>query len=102
MLDAIFVNEYEWIGGRIAPMDAWLITRSLRTLPIRMKAHQANAMTVANYLEKHSAIEGVNYPGLASFEQYELGKQQMTGYTGLLSFRLKTNDLKKVLTFFKS
>ncbi|MEN0046460.1 MAG: aminotransferase class I/II-fold pyridoxal phosphate-dependent enzyme [Bacteroidota bacterium] len=102
LLDAIFVNEYEWIGGRIAPMDAWLITRSLRTLPIRMKAHQANAMTVANYLEKHSAIEGVNYPGLASFEQYELGKQQMTGYTGLLSFRLKTNDLKKVKTFFNS
>lgn len=102
LLDAIFVNEYEWIGGRIAPMDAWLITRSLRTLPIRMKAHQENAMTVATYLENHEAIEYVNYPGLPNSEQYELGQQQMSGYTGLLSFRLKTNDLEQVKSFFNS
>ncbi|MEL6719986.1 MAG: aminotransferase class I/II-fold pyridoxal phosphate-dependent enzyme [Bacteroidota bacterium] len=102
LLEAIFVNEYEWIGGRIAPMDAWLITRSLRTLPMRMKTHQENALAVATYLEHHEAIENVNYPGLASFDQYELGQQQMNGYTGLLSFRLKTNDLEKVKTFFNS
>ena len=100
LLNRIFRNEYEWIGGRIAPMDAWLITRSLRTLPIRMKAHQQNAMAVATYLESHPAIEKVNYPGLPSFDQYELGQQQMSGYTGLLSFRLKTTDLAQVKTFF--
>ncbi|MEL6945521.1 MAG: PLP-dependent aspartate aminotransferase family protein, partial [Bacteroidota bacterium] len=82
LLEAIFVNEYEWIGGRIAPMDAWLITRSLRTLPMRMKTHQENALAVATYLEHHEAIASVNYPGLASFDQYELGQQQMNGYTG--------------------
>jgi len=102
LLNSIFRNEYEWIGGRIAPMDAWLITRSLRTLPIRMKAHQENALAVANYLEKHPAIAKVNYPGLPSFDQYELGQQQMSGYTGLLSFRLKTTDLTQVKTFFNS
>lgn len=102
MLNAVFRNEYEWIGGRIAPMDAWLITRSLRTLPIRMKAHQENALAVATYLENHPAIGKVNYPGLTSFDQYELGQQQMSGYTGLLSFRLKTTDLTKVKTFFNS
>ena len=102
LLDTIFRNEYEWIGGRIAPMDAWLITRSLRTLPIRMKAHQENAMAVATFLENHPAIAKVNYPGLSSFDQYELGQQQMSGYTGLLSFRLQTTDLAQVKTFFNS
>ncbi len=102
IIHSIFRHEYEWIGGRIAPMDAWLITRSLRTLPIRMKAHEQNAMAVASYLEQHPAIEKVNYPGLKSFPQYELGQQQMTGYSGLLSFRLKTTDLEQVKTFFNS
>lgn len=102
IINSIFRHEYEWIGGRIAPMDAWLITRSLRTLPIRMKAHEQNAMAVASYLEQHPAIEKVNYPGLKSFPQYELGQQQMTGYSGLLSFRLKTTDLEQVKTFFNS
>jgi len=102
LVNKIFRKEYEWIGGRIAPMDAWLITRSLRTLPIRMKAHQQNAMAVATFLENHPKIAKVNYPGLKSFEQYELGQEQMTGYTGLLSFRLKTTDLEKVKTFFNA
>lgn len=102
VIQSIFRHEYEWIGGRIAPMDAWLITRSLRTLPIRMKAHQQNALAVATYLEQHPTIAKVNYPGLKSFPQYELGQQQMTGYSGLLSFRLKTTDLEQVKTFFNS
>jgi len=100
LIEKIFRQEYEWIGGRIAPMDAWLITRSLRTLPIRMRAHEANAMAVATFLEKHPKIEKVNYPGLESFEQYALGQQQMNGYTGLLSFRLKTTHLAQVKAFF--
>ena len=83
-------------------MDAWLMIRSLRTLPIRMKAHQQNAMAIATFLENHPKIAKVNYPGLPSFEQYELGQAQMTGYTGLLSFRLKTTDLEKVKTFFNA
>ncbi len=101
-LDSIFRNEYEWLGGRIAPMDAWLITRSLRTLPLRMKAHQKNAIAVASFLQNHPAVAQVNYPGLPSFDQYELGRQQMTGYSGLLSFRLRTTDLEQVKKFFNN
>ena len=100
ILNAIFSNEYELIGGRIAPMDAWLITRSLRTLPLRMKAHQENAMRLAAFLENHPKIAKVNFPGLKSFDQYELGQRQMTGYSGLMSFRLKTTDLQKIKAFF--
>lgn len=100
IIGQIFSKEYEWIGGRIAPMEAWLITRSLRTLPLRMKAHESNAMVIAEFLENHPKVEKVNYPGLRSYEQYELGQQQMSGYTGLLSFRLKTPELEKVKLFF--
>lgn len=100
LLTPIFRNEYEWIGGRISPMEAWLITRSLRTLPLRMKAHQANAISVATYLENHPKVAKVNYPGLKSFKQYTLARKQMRGYTGLLSFRLKTTDLAEVKSFF--
>ena len=101
-LDSIFRHEYEWIGGRIAPMDAWLITRSLRTLPLRMKAHQENAMQVAKFLDGHPQVARVSYPGLPGFDQYALGQKQMTGYSGLLSFRLLTDDLEQVKTFFNA
>ena len=100
IIGQIFSKEYEWIGGRIAPMEAWLITRSLRTLPLRMKAHESNAMVIAEFLEKHPKVDKVNYPGLRSYGQYELGQQQMSGYTGLLSFRLKAPELEKVKLFF--
>lgn len=102
LIGEIFRREYEWIGARIAPMDAWLITRSLRTLPMRLRAHQESAMRVANFLEQHPKVASVIYPGLPSFPQYELGQRQMTGYTGLLAFRLKTTDLQQVKTFFNS
>lgn len=99
-IDAIFHNEYELLGMKTAPMEAWLLLRSLRTLPMRLAHHQASAMKIAQYLEGHSKITKVNYPGLASFEQYELGKQQMSGYTGLFSFQLETSDIEKIKSFF--
>lgn len=99
-IDSIVVNEFELLGGKTAPIDAWLIMRSLRTLPIRMKAHQENAMKVAKYLDNHPKIEVVNYPGLESFPQHELAKKQMSGFSGLMSFKLKTNDLTQIKTFF--
>jgi cystathionine beta-lyase/cystathionine gamma-synthase len=101
-MEALFSREYEWLGGKISPFEAWLLIRSLRTLPIRMQRHQENAMKVATFLEKHPQIALVRYPGLPSFPQYELGKKQMTGYSGLLSFQLKTNDIEKVKMFFNA
>lgn len=101
-IDEISVKEFELLGGKIAPFEAWLIMRSLRTLPIRMKAHQEHAMKVAEYLEHHPKIQHVNYPGLKSFPQYELAKKQMSGYSSLMSFKLNTTDLTKIKAFFNS
>nr|WP_298928512.1 aminotransferase class I/II-fold pyridoxal phosphate-dependent enzyme [uncultured Allomuricauda sp.] len=102
LMNQIFKKEYEWLGARISPAEAALITRSLKTLPLRMKAHEANALEIAEFLENHPKITSVNYPGLKSFKQYDLGKRQMSGNSGLLSFRLATNDLEKAKTFFNN
>lgn len=75
-------------GSFLPPFESWLLARSLRTLGVRMKAHQENAMMVAAYLEKHPKVIKVNYPGLPSFPQYDLGKSQMSGYSGLFSFEI--------------
>jgi len=101
-MEALFSREYEWLGGKISPLEAWLLIRSLRTLPIRMQRHQENAMKVAQFLEKHPQIVIVRYPGLPSSPQYELGKKQMSGYSGLFSFQLKTNDIEKIKTFYNA
>jgi cystathionine beta-lyase/cystathionine gamma-synthase len=101
-MEALFAREYEWLGGKISPFEAWLLIRSLRTLPIRMQRHQKNAIKVAQFLESHPQIALVRYPGLPSFSQYELGKKQMSGYSGLLSFQLKTNDINQVKAFYNA
>jgi len=101
-MEELFSREYEWLGGKISPFEAWLLIRSLRTLPLRMQRHQENAQKVAQFLEKHPQVSLVRYPGLPSFPQYELSKKQMSGYSGLLSFQLKTNDLDKVKTFYNT
>lgn len=100
IMEKLYVEEVELLGGKMAPFEGWLILRSLRTLPIRMKAHQENAMQVAQFLENHPKIDRVTYPGLQSFAQYALGQKQMTGYAGLLSFRLKTEELEQIKAFF--
>lgn len=98
-LDAMLMAEHALLGAKIAPIEAWLILRSLRTLPLRMDYHQKSTMEIAQFLENHPAVQKVNYPGLSSFAQYELGKQQMSGYGGLLSFELKANDVEKIKSF---
>lgn len=100
-IDSIAIREYEWIGAKTATFEAWLILRSLRTLPVRLRQHQENALKVAHFLEVHPKIKIVRYPGLKSYPQYELGQKQMSGYTGLMSFQLVT-ELEKIKTFFNS
>ena len=101
-LTEIFESEHALYGGKIAPFEAWLITRSLRTLPIRLKQHQENAMKVAKFLENHEKVKKIYYPGLESFDQYELGKKQMSGYTGLLAMDVDCNDVEKIKKFVNS
>lgn len=76
-------------GGIISPFNAWLLSRGLKTLGVRMERHCENAQKVAEYLEKHPAVEAVYYPGLPSHPQHELAKEQMYGFGGMMSFELK-------------
>lgn len=98
-VESISLREFEWIGAKIAPFEAWLLLRSLRTLPIRMRQHQENALAVAEFLENHPKIQLLRYPGAKSFDQKELAKNQMSGLTGLMGFQLKTDDLEKIKAF---
>jgi cystathionine beta-lyase/cystathionine gamma-synthase len=77
------------LGGALSPFNAWLILRGLETLPVRMAQHSQNALTVAQFLESHPAVQRVYYPGLASHPQYELAGQQMSAGGGMLALRLK-------------
>lgn len=77
------------MGGVQGAFDSFLALRSLKTLPIRMKAHAENAMRVAEFLQTHPMVEKVVYPGLKSHPQYELAKKQMTGFGGMITFFIK-------------
>lgn len=77
------------MGGIQAAFDAYMCLRSLKTLPIRMKAHQENAMAVAKFLEAHPKVQKVLYPGLASHPQHALAQQQMSGMGGMITFYIK-------------
>ena len=81
-----FVQNAE--GAILGPMDAWLVLRGTKTLPIRMERHNANAMLLAEFLAAHPKVARVNYPGLPSHPQHALAKRQMRGFGGLISFAL--------------
>ncbi len=76
------------LGQLIAPETAALLSRSLRTLPLRVRQHNENAMAIAQAMEQHPRITKVHYPGLPSFEGHDLAKQQMTGFGGMLSIEV--------------
>ena len=76
-------------GATISPFNAWLIMRGAATLPLRMKAHQENALQVADYLHDHPRVETVLYPGHPSHPSHELARTQMNNFSGMLSFRVK-------------
>lgn len=77
------------IGPSQSPFDSWLVIRGIKTLALRMKAHQENAMKVAKFLETHPKVEKVIYPGLSSHPQHELAKSQMSGFGGMITFFVK-------------
>ena len=77
------------IGAVQGPFDSFLALRGLKTLPLRMQAHCANALTLAQWLDTHPAVERVIYPGLPSHPQHDLAKRQMHGFGGIISVVLK-------------
>lgn len=99
LIDAIHRHEYELLGAKMAPIEAWFLLRSLRTLPLRMAQHQRNGLAVAQFLQAHPKVAKVRYPGLASHPQHELVKAQMSGVSGLMGFTLNTDDLSVVKAF---
>lgn len=76
-------------GPTLSAFNAWVLTKGLETLGIRMKAHCENALALAQWLETQPAVEKVYYPGLPSHPQHELAKRQQSGGGGVVSFELK-------------
>jgi cystathionine gamma-lyase len=77
------------LGTCQAPLDSFLVMRGIKTLAVRMEAHNRNALGIARWLEKHAKIKAVLHPGLESHPQHKLALQQMTGFGGTFSFRVK-------------
>lgn len=89
-------EQLAWWGNCLgitgAPFDAWLTLRGLRTLPLRIQQHQANAQAVVALLDGHPSVAKVHYPGLSSHPQHELAKRQQAGFGAMLSFELKGGE----------
>jgi len=76
-------------GGVLGPFDAWLLLRGIKTLAVRMEAHQRNAFAVARFLQGHPRVAHVFYPGLENHPGHALAVEQMRGFSGMVSFVIK-------------
>jgi cystathionine gamma-lyase/cystathionine beta-lyase/cystathionine gamma-lyase/homocysteine desulfhydrase len=101
---AVRDDHIEWLrfiqnaeGAILGPMDAWLVLRGTKTLPIRMERHNANAMALAEFLAAHPKVKRVHYPGLPSHPQHGLARNQMCGFGGLISIELGSLDRARTL-----
>jgi len=88
------------VGAVPSPFDSWLTLRGVKTLAVRMRQHEENAFEVARFLEKQPNVEKVFFPGLENHPGYAIAKKQMTGFGGIVSFRIK-GGLKECNIFFK-
>ncbi len=80
------------VGAVSGPHDAWLTTRGLKTLPVRMERHSASAFALARHLEADTRVERVYYPGLASHPGHQVAAKQMSAFGGIVSLALGTAD----------
>ncbi|MBM3779899.1 MAG: PLP-dependent transferase [Acidimicrobiia bacterium] len=97
-------DHIEWLrfvqnagGAILGPMDAWLVLRGTKTLPVRMERHNANGLALATWLETHPKVRRVHYPGLPSHPQHELARRQMQGFGGLMSLDLGSLEHARAL-----
>ncbi|MQA89993.1 MAG: cystathionine gamma-synthase [Gemmatimonas sp.] len=84
-------------GAIPGPWDCWLALRGTKTLHLRMREHNANGQRIAEWLEQQPKIERVHYPGLASHPEHELAREQMDGFTGMISLDLGSRDRARSL-----
>ncbi len=99
LYDKIFLIQ-KTVGAVPSPFDSWLTLRGVKTLAIRMKQHEQNAFAVAHLLQTLPNVEKVFFPGLTDHPGHEIAKKQMTGFGGLVSFRIK-GGLDEANVFFK-
>jgi cystathionine beta-lyase/cystathionine gamma-synthase len=79
-------------GAILSPFDSWLVLRGIKTLPVRMEAHNANGMAIAKYLVGRKEVQKIYYPGLPNHPGHDLAKKQMTGFGGMIAFDLGSRD----------
>lgn len=100
MSDPVLAERLKFLqnaaGAVLGPMDSWLVLRGVKTLAVRMRQHSENGTAVAKFLAGHPKVKLVHYPGLPSHPQYELGRKQMSGPGGMLSF--ETGSLENART----
>ena len=106
---AVILNDEAWylqikflqnaIGAVPGPFDAWLTLRGIKTLALRMKKHEENAFRIAEFLQSHPRVDKVFYPGLESDVSFQVARKQMSGFGGIISFRLK-NGTKELINEF--
>lgn len=96
-MDQVFQSAI-CFGGNLSDYTVWLLERSIKTMGIRVKAQNDNALKMANYLESNPDVEKVYYPGLKNHPDHELAQSQMSGFGGMLSFELPDVDISQ---FFK-
>ncbi|OBS14608.1 cystathionine gamma-synthase [Elizabethkingia miricola] len=89
-------------GGILGPHDSYLVLRGIKTLALRMQRHSENGIKVAQFLEKHPAIEQVFYPGLESHPQNDLAKKQMKDFGGMVSFTFKSGKKEDSVKFLEN
>jgi len=101
---AVREDHIEWLrfvqnaeGAILGPMDAWLVLRGTKTLPLRMDRHNASALVLAEFLAAHPKVARVHYPGLTTHPQHELARRQMRGFGGLISFELGSLERARTL-----
>lgn len=91
------IRQIQILGGAVpSAQDCWMLSRSTRTLAYRVKGHNENAETVARFLESHKRVERTFYPGLDSHPEHEIAKKQMSGFGGMISFRIKGDERKAI------
>jgi cystathionine beta-lyase/cystathionine gamma-synthase len=92
------------LGANLGPQEAWLALRGLKTLPLRMRQHCANAQTVAEWLAAHPAVAHVNYPGLPNHPQHDLAARLFgeRGFGGMVSFDLRGAGQAQVFSFMEA
>ncbi len=108
---AVVLNDEAWyaqikflqnaIGAIPGPFDSWLTLRGIKTLALRMKKHEENALRIAEFLQNHPRVEKVFYPGLVTDDSYPVALKQMSGFGGIVSFRLKNGTKESINDFVR-